>query len=133
MDQEYARDAARAAIHLSYFRGQQPRAQLISVRNTLVSSEGVPWKNTSETRHTIAVGGDEIPVVETRLAGASGRLLVWHWYWMDGHRLVNPYWVKLRQALAVLLGRGDDGAFVVLYVPYEGQPDAARETLREFA
>jgi hypothetical protein len=43
--------------------------------------------------------------------------------------------VKFRQALAVLMGHGDDGAVVVLYVPYmeEGRQDAAREVLREFA
>jgi EpsI family protein len=132
VEQEYAMDAARA-FHLSYYRSQRPGFQLVSGNNTLVSSAGVPRKNTHETSSAIALSGEQSPVVEPRLSGASGNLLVWHWYWMDGSRIVNSDWGKLRHVLAVLLGRGEDGALVVLYVPYEGQPDAARAQLREFA
>ena len=132
VEQEYAMDAARAAIHLSYYRSQRPGFQLISGGNQLVSSAGMPWKNTYEALSTVTIGAEQMPIVETRLSGASGNLLVWHWYWVDGSSLVNIHWGKLRQALAVLLGHGDDGAFVVLYVPYEGKPDAAREKLRAF-
>jgi len=31
-----------------------------------------------------------------------------------------------------LLGRGDDAAAIILATPYEGQPEGAQETLRQF-
>ncbi len=134
--QAYARSEARAGIHLSYYRDQRPGAQMISVRNTLVTTDGRPWRNTRDpVAGSVAIGDVQIPVVESQIAGASGKLLVWHWYWIDGEKSSSTYWVKFRQALAVLMGHGDDGAVVVLYVPYmeEGRQDAARKVLREFA
>jgi len=130
VEQAYAKDAARAAIYLrSYYRCQRPGFQLISGNSTLVSSAGVPRKNTHEAHSAIALSGEQSPVVERRLSGASGNLFVWQRYWLDGSRIVNSDWGKLRH----VLGRSEDGALVVLYVPYEGQPDAARAQLREFA
>ena len=32
-----------------------------------------------------------------------------------------------------LLGRGDDGAAIILATPYDEQPEAAADTLRQFA
>jgi EpsI family protein len=133
VDQAYARGAERAAIQIGYYRGQEPGAQMVSVRNALLPSEGSPWKNTRSVKRTVALGAGELPVIESRLASAYGNLLVWHWYWVDGRPVVNPYWAKLLQAQAVLAGRGDDAAVVMLYAPYDMHPEAAERTLHEFA
>ena len=74
----------------------------------------------------------ETPLIETKLQGRSGSLLVWHWYWVDGHDTVNPYWAKLLQAKSMLLGRGDDGAVVIIYAPNPDQPQAAAQAMQEF-
>ena len=89
--QAYARSDVRAGIHLSYYRDQRPGAQMISVRNTLVRTDGRPWRNTRDpVTGSVAIGDVQIPVVESQIAGASGRLLVWHWYWIDGQKSSIP-------------------------------------------
>jgi hypothetical protein len=45
---------------------------------------------------------------------------------------VNPYWVKLLQAKSRLLGRGDDGAIVIVYAPYDVRPLDAERALTDF-
>lgn len=43
------------------------------------------------------------------------QLLVWHWYWVDGRYVLNPYWAKFLQTKSTLSGRGDDGAVITVY------------------
>ena len=131
VSQTYAKGAARAAIQLRYYRNQRPGSQLISSQNLVIARDSVRWKAVGNRRSVF--GNEEVPVIETRLAGVSGNLLVWRWYWVDGRYVANPYWAKLLQARSTLLGSGDDGAAVFLYAPYESNPDAARQTLRELA
>jgi len=133
VNQTYARGATRAAIQLRYYRNQRPGAQLISSENMVIESGNARWKVVGGDNRRSVLGNGEVPVIESRLAGVSGNLLVWRWYWIDGRYVTSPYWAKFLQAKSMLLGRGDDGAAVFLYAPYESDPDAARQTLRELA
>jgi EpsI family protein len=45
---------------------------------------------------------------------------------------VNPYWAKLLQAQSRLLGRGDDGAVVIVYALYDERSQDAEPALKEF-
>ena len=47
------------------------------------------------------------------------QLMVWRTYWVDGSFVAGDAAAKLRGALARLRGRGDDGAWVVLYADAE--------------
>ena len=71
-------------------------------------------------------------MTEANLNGRSTSLLVWRWYWVDDQFIVNPYWGKLLQAKSRLLGRGDDGAIVIVYAPYDNRPLDAERVLRDF-
>ena len=51
----------------------------------------------------------------------------------SGSRFSSPYLGKLYLARDKLLGRGDDGAAIILATPYEENAAAAQATLREFA
>ena len=73
-----------------------------------------------------------VPLIESTLRGKQDRLLVWHWYWVAGRYVADPYRAKLMQATAKLAGKGDDGAVVIVYTPYDQQPDAARQVMRDF-
>jgi exosortase A len=133
VEQGYAKDATRAAIHIRYYAKQRPGAQLISSQNALVWSDNKEWKNTGEAHQSLALGNEVVPAIEARLKSSSGYLLVWRWYWIDGQYVVNPYWAKILQAKSVLFGHGDDGAAIILYAPYESQPDSARRALQDLA
>jgi len=62
-----------------------------------------------------------------------GRLLVWTWYWIDGRHTINNYWGKLLQVEQRVVAGRDDGAAVMIYAPYDEQPEHARAALRAFA
>jgi EpsI family protein len=57
------------------------------------------------------------------------RLLVWHWYWIDGRWVASDHLGKLYLALSRLLGRGDDSAAIFFYAPEDipGGAEAALE------
>ncbi len=131
INQTYAKDAARVALHIGYYRNQRQGAQLVSSQNTLVRSVDREWRTLSAIRRSMVFDNQETPLIETKLQSRSGSLLVWHWYWVDGQDTVNQYWAKVLQAKSMLLGRGDDGAVVIIYAPNPGQPQAA-QAMQEF-
>jgi EpsI family protein len=93
----------------------------------------------SRPRTVTLDGGRTVEVRETTLlqlgSGAASereRLLVWQLYWIDGTLTAKDHTAKLLGAWHRLMGRGDDGAAIVLYAPdTEARPaDAA---LKRFA
>jgi EpsI family protein len=55
-----------------------------------------------------------------RKAGIETRLVVWQWYWINGHLTTSDIEAKLLTALSRLRGRGDDSAAVMLFAPAYG-------------
>ena len=131
INQTYAKDAMRAGVFLGYYQNQNQQSQLISSQNRLVTSDDA-WATTAERRRSVTFNGEEIPLIETELRGRSGRLLVWHWYRVDGQYTVSQYWAKLLQAKSMLSGRGDDGAVVIIYTNLESDRDTAVARLEAF-
>ena len=131
-NQVYAKDAQRVGLYIGYYRNQRDGSQLISSQNTLVVSDNKEWGNIGETQRIIVVANERIPLIEARLRGRSAQLLVWRWYWVDGQYVVNPYWAKLLQAKSRLLGRGGDGAVVIVYADLEADREVAAGRLQDF-
>jgi len=131
VSKSYRDGASRAGLTIIYYRQQRPGAQLVSTQNMLVSSSDLEWKRVAERARTVDAGAGELPVIESRLRGATN-LLVWRWYWVDGQFVTNPYWAKVLQARSRLFGRGDDSAAVFAYVPYGEDPQRAGESLHAF-
>lgn len=130
--QAYGKQASRVGLYVGYYRNQRQGAELISSINTLVPSYDLVWRNIGESRRVLGSGPEEMPMIEAKLRGQSKSLLVWRWYWVDGRHVVNPYWAKLLQAKSRLLGRGDDGAVVIVYAPYDDRPLVAERALTDF-
>ncbi|HKA44242.1 MAG TPA: exosortase A [Burkholderiales bacterium] len=129
----YRKDAQPAGLYIGYYRNQRPGAQLVTSQNSLISNTDQVWRNTGETARLLVLGDRQVPAIEATLRGPSARLLAWRWYWVDGEYVVNPYWAKWLQAKSRLLGRGDDGAIVIVYMPYDDRPSSTERALQEFA
>jgi len=130
--QAYGKDSTRAGLFVGYYQNQRQGAQLITTQNTLVVSNDREWKNIGESRRTLVFSREEMAMIEAKLSSRSMSLVVWRWYWVDGQYVVNPYWAKLLQAKSKLLGRGDDGAVVIVYAPHDDRPQAAELALKNF-
>jgi exosortase A len=128
----YGNESTRAGFYVGYYQNHRPGVQLISSRNTLVRSDDRVWRNMGDTRRTLVFDQGDLSVTETKLRSRSASLLVWCWYWVDGQYIANPYWAKLLQAKSSLLGRGNDGAVVIVYAPHDERPQDAERALKAF-
>ena len=131
--QPYVKNGARVALAFAYYRNQGQENQLISTQNTLVSNADSEWKNVHDMPRTVAINNQPLALIEARLLSQVSGLVAWRWYWVDGQYTVSPYWAKLLQAKSRLLGRGDDGAVVVLYTGIGWDRDVVEGRLQDFA
>ncbi len=114
--QAYARDGQRVGVHVAWYRNQDRGRKLVSSLNTLVRSDDKTWERVGGGTQMLTLNGRPVTVRTAELAGPAGvRLLVWHWYWINGETVAGDLRAKLLTARARLLGQGDDSAQVVVY------------------
>jgi EpsI family protein len=119
------------ALTVLYYRNQEKGKSLISSVNE-VASEHNPVHQTGSSLRTEQIEGRPFTLRETRLAGPTGPMMVWHFNWVDQRMTANDYVGKLWQAQARLMFQADDGAAVLLSAPYGEKPEEARAALRAF-
>jgi exosortase A len=121
-DAIYANGEQRAGLYIGYYRRQGTGRKLISSENALVKSGDPVWARVSSGLAEARFSGRIVPMRSAELrAGSvdreSQRLIVRQFFWIDGHLTVSDAKAKFLTALALLSGRGDDSAVVVLYAP----------------
>ncbi|QAU36130.1 exosortase A [Janthinobacterium sp. 17J80-10] len=122
----------QAGLTLLYYRNQDDDSELINTQNRLVSDEDPNWRRISSTTRQEMLNGRSLAMREAQLQGASGKLLVWQWYWVDGGFIVSDYAGKLLQAKVRLLQQSDDGASLMIYAPVDEDVEKTRASLRDF-
>jgi exosortase A len=130
--QVYRKGNRVVGLHLGYYHHQRRGAQLVSSTNIMVVQKHPVWGNLSESRVRDALGPGTLEVRETRLRSPQQRLLVWDWFRISGHDVVNPYFAKAMLAWNKLSNRGDDGTAIIIVTPYEDLTQPPTATLREF-
>jgi len=123
--------AQPVALTVLYYRNQASGKALISSVN-VVAAHQQDWRQTGSALRSEPLAGTTFWLRETRLQGPTGKMLVWHWNWIDNRFTANDYVGKLWQAQAKLMFRSDDGAAVMVTAPYEEDPEAARTAMRAF-
>ncbi|WP_159628353.1 exosortase A [Massilia puerhi] len=118
-------------LEILYYRNQDKQKGLISSVNRLTGNKDAFHPLTSSNRSE-TFGARALPLRETILNSSNGKLLVWQTMWINGDYLTSNVAGKLRQAQGRLLFQGDDGAAVLLAVPYNDDPKTARAALRAF-
>jgi EpsI family protein len=91
------------------------------------------WNNVGESRVDAALGPATLDVRQTRLRSPGQRLLVWDWFRIAGHDVINPYLAKGMLAWQKLSNQGDSGTAIILATPYNDHSQPPVEALREFA
>ncbi|MGZ5817731.1 MAG: exosortase A [Burkholderiaceae bacterium] len=129
----YQRDQEAVGLSFMYYRNQRHGAGLISSSNRLVpDNDASIWRKAGSNIRQEDLSNRTVVIRESRLQGGAQHLLVWQWYWIEGKFTVNDYVGKLMQARQKLMMRGDDGAAIVVYAPYTGNPEEARIAMRNF-
>lgn len=131
---------APVAVYLGYYRRQDAGRKLVSSDNVLVTSKDRRWNPVESRQRTVALpDGRALDVRETTLlqigsasAAERERLVAWQFYWVNGTLTASDHGAKLLGAWHRLLGRGDDGAAIVLYAP-DSPAQPAEAALKRFA
>lgn len=132
IQQQYRNSERSVDLYISYYRNQQQGAELINSGNLLVSETAPHWRNVREDTRNISVGSRQETINQNQLHSPSTRLLIWRWYWLGEANTVNPYLAKMILAKNKLLGRGDDGAEIIIATRYEETADEAVPVLQAF-
>jgi EpsI family protein len=117
---------------VTYYRNQDHNSKLVSSENRLVNSDDPAWLSVRSGTRNAKLGGRSVPIRTTELRGTAGQeLLVWQWYWINGHVTANEYWARAHTLVSRLQHGGDDSAAVVIYARKDRDGDAER-TLEAF-
>lgn len=130
--QTYAADGARLRVGFfaAWYVGQREGSEMIAWENGATSPR---QREISVVRSAQTLEVDGLSVRENLISTPRGRMLLWHWYRVNGRNLTRDAEVKLRLAMDRLQGLYDESAVVVLVTP-EGIEDeeAARARLKDY-
>jgi exosortase A len=127
----YQAGSVPVSLTILYYRNQNPDKNLISSMNRLTGYEDA-WHEVEGTSRLETVAGTPVTLHEGILRTPQGALMVWSFKWVGGHYTGSDYVGKLWQAANKAMLRGDDGAAVMLAVPYENDRERARAALHRF-
>jgi len=137
--QTYVLDDKKVGVFVAYYRGQGPDRELVSSRNVLVSSQNREWNQVASGRQTLQLAAQSLTLGTAELLGPSApgrvdrpQLKVWTTYWVNGRMVHSDAAAKWHSALALLTGRSDDAALIVLYADVE-ERSLANSALEAFA
>ncbi|HCZ16746.1 MAG TPA: exosortase A [Candidatus Accumulibacter sp.] len=129
----FEQDGRTAELFLAYYRNQDQQHKMVSSANVMVRSDDPLWVKVASGTREIGFTEQQIQVRTRELRGpAAARLVVWQWYWVNGHWTASDAMAKVYTALSRLTGKGDDSAVIVLYAPQE-QAGAGNAVLDDFA
>ncbi len=128
----YEQNSQKVGLAVLYYRNSDGDAKLISSINRLVDEKDAVFRQIADGVREEDIGGRKLALREAAIDGASGKILVWQWYWIDGTATASSYAGKLIQAKAKLMMRGNDGAAIMVFAPYDAKPDEARAVLRRY-
>ena len=128
--QEYRNGDQVVGVYLAFFRNQHQNAKAVSSQNILTEEKSHEWRLVSESMQELHSKPDRVR--QSRLIWGNRRLLAWQWYWISGAQTGNPYLAKWLLAKQRLTGRGNDSADVVIFAPYDTQPEKVTAILESF-
>lgn len=133
--QSYEHDDNTVSLYLGYYREQRQDAELVNSQNVLVRQKHPVWRQVNHGQMRLQINGRDIDVWTGRLRASHGQNLeVIYWHWLGGRYTINPYFSKLLDARAKLLGQPRDGAVILLATDLvDGDTDKALGTLQQFA
>lgn len=123
-------DSGVVVFHAAWYVWQREGREMIAWGNGPASTA---QQHVSQVRSPRTVSVDGRALGEHLIDTPSGRVLVWHWYRVNGRDLVRDLDVKLRLALDRLRGEPDESAVILVATALRpDEEDAARERLRAF-
>jgi EpsI family protein len=113
----YMAKAESVDVDIAYYRQQSRERKLVSTTNVLLPQGDPTWSAQSLGTVQVPVAGRQITWRATRLISRLGDRpdrLVWQTFWVDGQFTASELHARLALAQAIVGGRGDDAAGLVV-------------------
>ena len=118
----YVAKQAEVGVYVAYYRAQTDSSKLVSSVNMLVRADNPELNQVSSGTTSVSLQGGRTVQLRTAYVlgspdttGQRAQLTVWRAYWIDGRWVSSDAMAKLVGAASRLMGRGDDGAVLVLW------------------
>jgi len=133
-DFEDQMNTAAAPVGCYFALYSNGKGELVNSENIMVPQGDPLWRMPAHQEIDVAIAGDDMTVIESRVRSDTQMLLVWNWYWIDGHTTANDYFAKFYHLLATITGHAQRQVGVVLYTTItDNKQDAAHQQLQQFA
>jgi exosortase A len=136
LQHRYVADGQPVGLYVGYYRGQGIDSKLVSSSNELVRSSDKEWIQVGTGSREVALPDRLLTLRTARLrrppsATDVTSLAVWQVYWVNGTLTSSHALAKAYGAFYRLVGKGDDGAAVIVYAA-EARPGSADAQLEAF-
>lgn len=115
----------QVGLYINYYRQQNYKSKLVTSTNNLVTNKNRDWIILSRENKLISLNNTSFKVNSTILRSSNHNriesnpsLHVWHFYWVNEKFTASDIQAKIQGALSRILGKGDDGAIIAIYVPF---------------
>lgn len=120
VERQYLVSGKPMGLFIAYYRGQGPGSKLVSSANALVRSNDPLWVVADSGSRNVNLADRQLVVKTASLrrpvaSSDTTRLAVRQVYWVNGRFEASDVRAKAWGAWYRLLGRGDDGAVVIVY------------------
>jgi exosortase A len=122
LEQSYRNSTQSIKLQVAWYQWQQKDAELL----TPVDVVDQRFRTLEERVRSIPLAGAPFTVRQSVLQSATTRLLVWRWYRQSGIDTVNPFLVKFLLAKNKLLHLPQDGADIIVCIPFDDKPAQAQ-------
>ena len=129
LERSYLLQGRPVGLYIAYYRGQGQDRKLVSSNNMLARSDDRSWVVAESSTRSITANDGDLTIKVARLrrpvsSSDSTNLAVRQIYWVNGRLEANDVRAKAWGAWYRLLGRGDDGAVVIVYAAEQRAGDA---------
>jgi len=128
----YNNGSANVLLYLAYYREAGLHNNLVRGDND-IADEKRGWHVVKSGSAVAQINGGERDVATTEIAsGAARRLMVWHFYVVDGRIAASPLRAKLLQLRGLFTSGGGTNAFVAVAADEMAGADRAQAALHDF-
>jgi exosortase A len=131
--ESFARDGRVVGVFIGYYANQAQGEEMVTSVNQFFPTDDPVWRGLARGTAAVPVGEGMLPVNTGEIRSARHRIAAWQWYWVDGQWTASDYAAKALLARALLLGRVDDSAVIVLHAERDPAPLATERVLEAFA
>ncbi len=116
----FGSDDRNVGLYVGYYRNQDYSRKMVSSSNVMVTSSNPQWARVASGSRQIILGEQSLAIRSAELRSTDTmRMVVWQWYWINGHLTSSDFVAKAYTAVSRLTGQGDDSAVIFVYAPKE--------------